>query len=90
VVGNDTVTRYSTAHPPMYMTSEAGLSSPVVVNDVVFVSTSAPALYAFSSANGVPLWMAPGFPKNPANPYSLGPAIDGNFIVISAGSELLV
>jgi outer membrane protein assembly factor BamB len=89
-VGNDTVTRYSTAHPPMYMTSEAGLSSPVVVNDVVFVSTSAPALYAFSSANGVPLWIAPGFPKNPDNPFSLGPAIYGNFVVIGAGSELLV
>ena len=35
VVGADTVTRYSTAHPPMYMTSESGLSSPVVVNDVI-------------------------------------------------------
>jgi outer membrane protein assembly factor BamB len=90
VVGNDTVTRYSTAHPPMYMSSEAGLSSPVVVNDVVLVSTSAPALYAFSSANGVPLWIAPGFPMNSDNPYSLGPAVYGNFVVVGAGSELLV
>jgi len=94
VVGADTVTRYSTAQPPMYTTTESGLSSPAVVNDVVFVSTGAPAttpaLYAFSSANGVPLWIAPGFPQNPANPYSLGPAVYGDYVVIGAGSEILV
>lgn len=90
VVGADTITRYSTAQPPMYTTTEAGLSSPVVVNDVVFVSTSAPALYAFSSANGVPLWTAPGFPQNPGNRFSLGPAVYGDNVVIGAGSEILV
>jgi outer membrane protein assembly factor BamB len=94
VVGADTVTRYSTAHPPMYMTSQAGLSSPVVVNDVVLISTGAPGLtpglYAFSSADGVPLWSAPGLPAGTNNPYSLGPAVYGNFVVIGAGSELLV
>jgi outer membrane protein assembly factor BamB len=89
VLGADTVTRYSTAHPPMYMSSEAGLSSPAVANDVVFVSTSAPALYAFASANGVPLWIAPGFPKG-AYIFCLGPAIYGNYVVAGAGSELLV
>jgi hypothetical protein len=47
-------------------------------------------LYAFSSANGAPLWIAPGFPKNPANPYSLGPAIYGDFVVVGAGSEIMV
>ncbi len=74
----------------MYMTTEAGLSSPVVANDVVFVSTSAPALYAFSSANGVPLWRASGFPQNPPNRFSLGPAVYGNSVVVGVGSELLV
>jgi outer membrane protein assembly factor BamB len=90
VVGADTITRYSTAQPPMYTTTEAGLSSPVVVNDVVFISTSAPALYAFSSANGVPLWTAPGFPQNPDNKFSLGPAVYGDFVVVGGGSEILV
>jgi outer membrane protein assembly factor BamB len=90
VVGADTITRYSTAQPPMYTTTEAGLSSPVVVNDVVFVSTSAPALYAFSSANGIPLWTAPGFPQHPGNTFSLGPAVYGDSVVIGAGSEILV
>ena len=87
VVGADTVTRYSTAQPPMYTTTEAGLSSPVIVNDVVFVSTSAPALYAFSSANGIPLWTAPGFPQNPGNRFSLGPAVSGNNVVIGAAAK---
>lgn len=90
VEGADTVTRYSTAHPPMYMTSEAGLGSPVIVNDVVLVSTSAPGLYAFSSADGLPLWTATGLPTAPANPYCLGPAVYGNFVVVGTGSELLV
>ncbi len=90
-VGADTVTRYSTAHPPMYMTSEAGLSSPVIVNDVVLVATSAPtqapALYGFSSANGVPVWMVPGFAKSG---YCLGPAVYGDYVVAGAGDQLVV
>ena len=90
VVGSDTVTRYSTAQPPMYRTREAGLSSPVVVNDVVLVATSLPALYAFSSANGIPLWIAPGFPQNPDNPYCLGPAIYGDYVLAGVGQELIV
>jgi outer membrane protein assembly factor BamB len=90
VEGADTVTRYSTAHPPMYMTSEAGLSSPVIVNDVVLVATSAPGLYAFSSADGLPLWTATGLPTGSANPFCLGPAVYGNFVVVGTASELLV
>jgi outer membrane protein assembly factor BamB len=89
VLGADTVTRYSTAHPPMYMTSEAGLSSPTVVNDVVLVTTSAPALYAFSSADGVPLWIAPGFAPSGSG-YCLGPAVYGNYVLAGAGNQLLV
>ena len=94
VVGADTVSRYSTAHPPMYMNGQAGLSSPVVVNDVVLISTgspgSTPTLYAFASADGVPLWTAAGMPTSADNPYSLGPAVYGNFVVVGAGSQLLV
>jgi outer membrane protein assembly factor BamB len=92
-VGADTVTRYTSAAPPMYATAAAGLSSPVVVNDVVFVSTSDYAekrasLYAFATSNGVLHWSAPGFVSMTDNPYSLGPAIYGNFVVVGAGSQI--
>jgi outer membrane protein assembly factor BamB len=89
-VGPDTVTRYTTAAPPMYSSNEAGLSSPVVVNDVVLVSTSKPALYAFSTANGVPLWTASGLPAITDNPFSLGPAISGNFLVVGIQNHVLI
>jgi glucose dehydrogenase len=36
----------------MQIRGEVGLSSPAVVNDVVFVTTNAAALYAFDVANG--------------------------------------
>jgi outer membrane protein assembly factor BamB len=95
-VGGDGVTRYSTTTPWMYASSEAGISSPAVVNDVVFVSTSKgytnpsdPALYAFASSNGVPLWPAPNFPSGDSL-FAVGPAISGNFVVIGAGNELLI
>jgi outer membrane protein assembly factor BamB len=94
-VGADTVTRYTSAAPPMYVTGEGGLSSPAIVNDVVFVSTSDPAgqsasLYAFSTSNGLLLWSALAFVKNTDNPYSLGPAIYGNYVVVGAGSQLSI
>jgi outer membrane protein assembly factor BamB len=92
-VGADTVTRYSSAATPLYQTNEAGLSSPVVVNDLVFVSTSSPAtkstsLYAFSTSNGLLKWSAPAFVSKTDQPYSLGPAIYGNFVVVGGGSQL--
>jgi outer membrane protein assembly factor BamB len=74
----------------MYQTVEAGLSSPVVVNDVVLVTTSAPAMYAFRSSDGIPLWTAPNFPPAGQNPYSLGPAVSGNFVVACAGTGLTI
>jgi outer membrane protein assembly factor BamB len=92
-VGADTVTRYTSAAPPMYKTNESGLSSPAIVNDLVFVSTSSPAtqsasLYAFSTSNGLVQWSAPAFVNKTDNPYSLGPAIYGNFVVVGAGGQL--
>jgi hypothetical protein len=57
----------------MYTTiGEAGLSSPAVVNDVVFMSTNRPldfastsrrALYAFDATSGLCLWAAPRIPS---------------------------
>ena len=64
--------------------NEAGLSSPAVVNDVVFVSTTNPGLYAFHVETGLCLWSADGL----APGYLLGPAIYGNYVVIGSGNAL--
>lgn len=78
--------RYTKAHPPMYSVSgEAGLSSPVVVNDVVFCSTSRIALYAFDAHDGTCLWMdrlgdqTGGLSGGYG--FCLGPAIESDFVV---------
>ena len=69
-VGPDQITRYTMSTPPMYLTpGEAGFSSPVLVNDLVFLSTSRPALYAFDQETGLCLWSAPGF--GPVVPNSM-------------------
>jgi outer membrane protein assembly factor BamB len=73
--------KYRAAQPPVYCTeNEAALSSPAVVNDVVFVSTTKPALYAFDAETGLCLWEAPGITAA-SHSYALGPAIYGNFVV---------
>lgn len=85
---NDNPPKYRCAQPPVYCTpDEAGLSSPAVVNDVVFVSTTKPALYAFDAETGLCLWEAPGITPTPGQ-YALGPAIYGKYVVngISDGS----
>jgi len=85
VVGPDGVARYTVPRPPMYTTpNEAGLSSPAVVNDVVFVSTSKPALYALDAATGLCLWVAPGLGSPSFAAYTLGPAIYGNSVVVGS------
>jgi outer membrane protein assembly factor BamB len=88
VRGPDGVDRYTTSNPPLYRTNEAGLSSPAVVNDVVFVSTSKPALYALDINTGLCLWSAPGLP--PSATYCLGPAIYGNYVVVGAGDSVYI
>ncbi|MGB6671921.1 MAG: PQQ-binding-like beta-propeller repeat protein, partial [Candidatus Nitrosopolaris sp.] len=73
--------------PPMYTTlGEAGLSSSAVVNDIVFVSTSKPALYALDAATGLRLWTGPGLGAPTQDTYILGPAIYGNYVVIGSQS----
>lgn len=81
--------RYVKPRPPMYATpGEAGLSSPAVVNDVVFCSTSKIALYAFDANDGTLLWsdalgeQTGGF--NGGYGYCLGPAIAGDHVVVGA------
>lgn len=77
---------YIEAQPPMYRNpGESGLSSPAVVNDVVFCSTSKVALYAFDVYNGRMLWcdqlgeQTGGM--NGGYGYCLGPAISGDYVV---------
>lgn len=87
-LGADNVLRYTTTKPPMYQTIEVGLSSPAVVNDVVFVSTDKPGLYALAADTGLCLWSAPGLPTS--RNYVLGPAVYGNYVVIGAGSTVYI
>jgi outer membrane protein assembly factor BamB len=78
--------RYVKPQPPMYTTpGESGLSSPAVVNDVVFFSTSIIAIYAFNAKDGTLLWQDRiGDQTGGANGgygYCLGPAVEGNLVV---------
>jgi outer membrane protein assembly factor BamB len=77
---------YLHARPPMYtFPGESGLSSPAVVNDVVFCSTSILAVYAFDARTGKMLWrdvlgeQTGGF--NGGYGYCLGLAVSGNYVV---------
>lgn len=80
---------YIEAQPPMYRTpGESGLSSPVVVNDLVFCSTSKVAVYAFDAYSGKMLWsdqlgeQTGGM--NGGYGYCLGPAVSGDYMVAGA------
>jgi glucose dehydrogenase len=88
-VGADNVSRYTTTKPPMYTSLEVALSSPAVVNDVVFVSTDKAGLYALDVATGVCLWAATGLPPGP-QAFVLGPAIYGNYVVIGAANTVRI
>jgi outer membrane protein assembly factor BamB len=98
VRGTDGVSRYTASitprpdgHPtgPMYVTpDEAGVSSPAVVNDVVFVSTNKPGLYALDTETGHCLWTADNLGPPTLNTFILGPAISGDYVVIGAGDML--
>ncbi len=81
--------RYAQAIPPMYTTAaEAALSSPAVVNDVVFCSTSRIAVYAFDVASGKSLWSdvlgEPTGGLQGGYGYCMGPAVSGNYVVAGA------
>ncbi len=81
--------RYVKPSPPMYTTvGEGGLSSPVVVNDVVLISTTKVSLYAFDARDGTPLWSDDlGMQTSGMNGgygYCLGPAVYGDYVVAGA------
>lgn len=80
---------YINSQPPMYRTpGESGLSSPAVVNDVVFCSTSKIAVYAFDAYSGKMLWedqlgVETGG-MNGGYGYCMGPAVSGDYVVAGA------
>lgn len=81
--------RYRNAMPPMYTTAgECGLSSPAVVNDVVFCTTSKIAIYAFNTLDGSCLWSddigSQTLGYSGGYGFSMGPAIWGNYVVAGA------
>jgi outer membrane protein assembly factor BamB len=88
-VGADQVRRYQIPGSPLYANpGERALSSPAVVNDVVFVATNKPALYALDTATGALLWQAPDLTSGYAE--ILGPAIAGDYVVIGYQSSLRI
>jgi outer membrane protein assembly factor BamB len=81
--------RYTKARPPLYTNvTESGLSSPAVVNDVVFMATTFVSLYALSVADGTMLFedklgeQTGGM--NGGYGYCMGPAVCGNYVVAGA------
>ena len=81
--------RYKNVGASMYTNAgESGISSPAVVNDVVFVSTTGVAIYAYKVSDGTLLWQnAIGNPTlgfNGGYGYCLGPAIWGKYVVAGA------
>jgi outer membrane protein assembly factor BamB len=84
--------RYKHGRPPLYTwPKESGLALPAIANDVVFMTTSRLALYAFSAADGTLLWQdllgdeSGGL--NGGYGYCLGPAIYEDYVV--TGSLIL-
>ncbi len=66
----------------------SGLSSPAVVNDIVFISTSKVSIYAYKVTDGTFLWSDDIGPQtgglNGGYGYCMGPAIYGNYVVAGA------
>lgn len=87
-VGGDDIIRYTTTTPPMYLTDEAGLAAPAVVNDVVFMSTGKTALYALDANTGTCLWSASS--SSLGGNYALGPAIYGDYVVLGTGNTVYI
>ena len=86
--------RYANVKGSMYsepgtsIQGASGLSSPAVVNDVVFVSTSKVSIYAYNVADGTLLWSddigSQTGALNGGYGYCMGPAIYGDYVVAGA------
>lgn len=81
--------KYSLAQPPVYMTSgEAGLTNVASVNDVVFVGTTKPGLYALDADTGFCLWTA-GWTATWGR-YCFGVAVSGSYVAAGHGNHLYI
>ena len=96
-IGGDGVRRYTAPKPPMYTTpQELVAGSAGVVNDVVFVPTNKPALYALDAAKGTLHWSAPGLPSGPSGlpatteTYIVGPAIHGKYVAVGCQAAVYI
>lgn len=79
--------KYTVPVPPMYTTAgEAGLSSPAIVNDVVFIATTKSRLYALCAATGLCLWASAAVA---GSFYMMGPAIYGKYVVTGSSNGRL-
>jgi outer membrane protein assembly factor BamB len=87
--------KYNVGNSPLYTdyNRPAG-SSPAVSNDVVFVTTRLPAIYAFSAITGECLWSdkAPNIENFNLCPaianYNHAPTVQGNWVVVAGGQKL--
>jgi outer membrane protein assembly factor BamB len=80
--------KYTASNPPMYTTAgETGYSSPSVVNDVVFMSTSQLGLYAFDAATGLCLWSADPITSRRAG-FIRGPVIYRDYVVVGTRTSI--
>jgi outer membrane protein assembly factor BamB len=82
---------YDVPDTPLYLPTgtagQTGLSSPSVVNDVAFITTSGmAAIYAFAANSGKCLWAT----SPPGRVWPLGVAIWQDAVVAAAGDRLLV
>ena len=84
--------KYTTPKPPMYTNAgETGYSSPAIVNDVVFMSTTHLGLYAFDAATGLCLWSAEAAAEPgtiPRTGFIRGPVVYGDDVVIGIRRSL--
>lgn len=93
-IGPEDVLRYETTSPPMYLSGEAGLGAPAVVNDVVFIATSngmqtpKTGFYAFDAKTGICLWSASE--HSLGGMFTMGPAIYGDHVVLAAGKTVYI
>ena len=79
--------KYVIPVPPMYTTpGETGYSSPAIVNDVVFISTTKMGLYALDASTGLCLWTAGNIGSRG---FARGPAVYRNSVVIGTSEANL-
>jgi outer membrane protein assembly factor BamB len=79
------IVKYDTEASPFYTSkSRSAVSSPLVANGVVLVTTRLPAIYGFDAATGACVWQD----EENVGGAMLGPAVSGNFVVVAGAKSL--